>query len=201
MTDMINWIANFGMIRLVNRTPPLTVSAAAHTNAVRIESLSYMVGFAVSIAVATMVGQSLGMRQPRRAQRSAYLGYLLGGGFMTVMGLVFIFFGHLLAGLMIDDPEVRDLTAKCLRITGFCQSGFAAAIVFGGALRGAGDTISVMLITMVTILAIRLGGSYVAFQMHQPLPVIWILLASDLFIRGALIYGRFVHGGWKKIKV
>ena len=114
---------------------------------------------------------------------------------MTVMGLVFIFFGGFLAGLMIDDPQVRDLTAKCLRITGFCQSGFAAAIVFGGALRGAGDTISVMLITMVTILAIRLGGTYIAFQMHQPLPVIWILLASDLFLRGVLVYGRFVHGG------
>ena len=36
---MINWFANFGMIRLVNRTQPLNVSAAAHTNAVRIESL------------------------------------------------------------------------------------------------------------------------------------------------------------------
>ena len=35
---------------------------------------------------------------------------------------------------------MRDLTAKCLAITGFCQAGFAAAIVFGGALRGAGDT-------------------------------------------------------------
>jgi Na+-driven multidrug efflux pump len=54
---------------------------------------------------------------------------------------------------------------------------------------------------MVTILAIRLGGSYVAFRLHQPLPIIWILLASDLFIRGTLIYGRFLNGGWKRIKV
>jgi Na+-driven multidrug efflux pump len=120
---------------------------------------------------------------------------------MTLMGIVFIFFGHVLAGWMIDDPQVRDLTAKCLRITGFCQSGFAAAIIFGGALRGAGDTISVLLITLVTILTLRLGGSYVAFRLHQPLSVIWILLASDLFIRGCLIYGRFLNGGWKRIKV
>jgi hypothetical protein len=38
-------------------------------------------------------------------------------------------------------------------------------------------------------------------QLHQPLTVIWVLLATDLFIRGALIYGRFLHGGWKRIKV
>ena len=52
----------------------------------RIESISYMTGFAIAVAVATMVGQSLGMKDPRRAQRVAYLGYAIGGGFMTFVG-------------------------------------------------------------------------------------------------------------------
>ena len=201
ITDTINWLANFAMIRVVNRTAPVPAATAAHINAVRIESLSYMFGFAIALAVATMVGQSLGMRDPRRAERSAYLGFLVGGGFMTVVGLLFILFAHVPSGIMIKDPQVRDLTATCLRITGFCQFGFAAAIVFGGALRGAGDTLAVMLITTVSILALRLGAVYVAGEMNQPLPVIWVLLSIDLFVRGALIYGRFLHGGWKRIKV
>ena len=28
-----------------------------------------------------------------------------------------------------------------------------------------------------------------------------VVLASELFVRGTLIYGRFWQGGWKKIKV
>jgi Na+-driven multidrug efflux pump len=160
-----------------------------------------MTGFAVSIAVATMVGQSLGMKDTRRAQRSAYLAYAMGGGFMTFMGLTFILFGHWFAALMVTDPQVLELTARCLQITGFCQTGFAAAIVFGGALRGAGDTLAVMIITMVAMLTIRFGGVLLLAHFKQPLPVIWMLLATDLFIRGILIYGRFLHGGWKKIKV
>jgi putative MATE family efflux protein len=201
LTDTINWVANFSLINVVNRTQPLNVAAAAHNNAIRIEAFSYMTGFAVAIAVATMVGQSLGMKDPRRAQRSAYLGYAIGGGLMTLAGLLFILFPQIPANILAADPQVRELTARCLHITGFCQVGFAAAIVFGGALRGAGDTLAVLLITTSSIFALRFGGVWIAGQLHKPLPFIWILLATDLFVRGVLIYGRFLHGGWKRIKV
>jgi putative MATE family efflux protein len=201
VSDTINWVANFALIKVVNRTEPVNVAAAAHTNAVRIESFSYMVGFAIAIAVATMVGQSLGGRDPRRAQRCAYFGYLIGGGFMTFVGLLFILFSRYPAMAMAADPQVQDLTARCLHITGFCQIGFAAAIIFGGALRGAGDTVAVMVMTTVSIVLLRFGGVWVCGRLGQPLPVIWMVLVTDLFVRGLLIYGRFLQGGWKKIKV
>lgn len=202
MTDLINWVASFVLIKIVNRTEPLNIAAAAHTNTVRIEAVSYMSGFAVGIAVATMVGQSLGMKDPRRANRSAYLGYAIGGGFMTFVGILFILFGDYPARWMAEDPQVRDLTASCLRITGFCQISFAAAIIFGGALRGAGDTMAVMMLTLVSVLLFRVGGVViVGGVMHKALPYIWIMLATDLFIRGILMYSRFLNGGWKKIKV
>ena len=92
--SMINWAANFFLLNIVNRTVPVNVAAAAHTNAIRIESISYMAGFAIAVATTTMVGQSLGMKDPRRATRSAYLAYAIGGGFMTFIGLLFIFFSR-----------------------------------------------------------------------------------------------------------
>jgi putative MATE family efflux protein len=200
--SLINWIANFSLVNIVNRTAPINVAAAAHNNAIRIESISYMTGFAFSVAVATMVGQSLGMKDPQRAKRCAYLGYLVGGGFMTLAGVFFIFFSALPARFISEDPGIRDLTAQCLHITGFCQIGFAAAIIFGGALRGAGDTWSVMFISLVSVIFLRLGGvAIVGGWLHQPLPIIWIILASDLFVRGVLIYARFLQGGWRKIEV
>jgi Na+-driven multidrug efflux pump len=120
---------------------------------------------------------------------------------MTLVGVLFIAFPYFFASLIAADKEVVDLTARCLRITGFCQFGFAAAIVFGGALRGAGDTVAVMLITTATILILRLGCVWVLGRLGQPLWVIWIVLACDLFVRGAIVYARFLHGGWKRIKV
>jgi Na+-driven multidrug efflux pump len=161
-----------------------------------------MMGFAVAAAVATMVGQSLGMNRSRRATRCAYVGYALGGGIQIAAGIVFILFGGYLARLFSEDPLVQSLTTRCLFITGFIQSGFAAAMIFGGALRGAGDTMAVMYLTLVNLFGVRLLGVFiVARVLKLDLAAVWMVLAGELMIRGAVIFGRFVHGGWKKISV
>lgn len=200
MGDLLYWLANFGVVRFVNEMGP--VSGNAHNITIRIESMSYMMGFAVATATATMVGQSLGMKQPRRAERCGYLAFALGGGIMTLVGIGFILFGKYPAMLFSEDPDVRSLTTKCLFITGFIQSGFAASMVLSGALRGAGDTLSVMILNAVSMFIIRLGGVFiVAHLLKLGLAATWVVLASDLFIRGILMFIRFAHGAWKEIKV
>src|SRR5205085_10803463 len=142
---------------------------------------------------ATMVGQSLGMRDPRRATRSAYLGYMLGGGIMVTMGALFITLGRIPAEFMSGDPEVASLTKSCLFITGWCQFAFAAAMIFGGALRGAGDTFKVMLLNVASVVFLRFGGvMLVTMVFHRGLTVVWMVLASALVVRGLPMYGRFL---------
>jgi putative MATE family efflux protein len=198
--DLLHWLANFGVLRFVNEIG--AVAGNAHNITIRIESLSYMLGFAVATAVATMVGQSLGMQRPHRAVRSAYLSYAIGGGIMLIAGIGFIFLGKYPAMLFSDDPAVRALTTRCLFITGFCQSGFAAALIFGGALRGAGDTFTVLLLLIVNMFVIRLLGVFlVAHVFKLGLGAVWVVLATELFTRGIVMFARFQHGGWKKIAV
>ncbi len=131
---LLVWVAQFGVVYVINHMDPSNELPAAHINAVRIEGLSYMAGFAVATAAATMVGQSLGMRRPDRATKSAYLSYALGAAIMVSCGLLFIFAGKPLAFLMSPhNPHVADMTAKCLFITGFIQFSFASTAIFGGA--------------------------------------------------------------------
>jgi putative MATE family efflux protein len=198
--DFLHWAANFEVVRLVNQMG--VVQGNAHNIAIRIESMSYMIGFAIATAAATMVGQSLGMRRPRRAQRAALLSYALGGGVMTLAGIGFIFLGRYPAMLFSTDPAVRDLVTRCLFITGFIQCGFASAMIFGGALRGAGDTFYMMLLNSLSVFGLRLFGTIVVVRwLHLGLNAVWVVLASELFVRGILMFGRFVHGGWKRVKV
>ncbi|MGH7178419.1 MAG: MATE family efflux transporter, partial [Tepidisphaeraceae bacterium] len=140
MEGLLQWGANFGVVAVVNRMDATNVSAAAHLNSIRIEAVSYLAGFGVATAAATMVGQSLGMGDPRRATRAAWMAYLLGGTMMLVCGVAFIALGSPLARILSGDPRVIELTRQCLFITGFVQAFFALGIIFGGALRGAGDT-------------------------------------------------------------
>jgi putative MATE family efflux protein len=199
---LLNLLANFGVLFTINHLDATNAFANAHMNTVRIESISFMTGFAFAAAATTMVGQSLGMRNPRRAVRSAYYAYAAGGGLMTLCGICFIFLGRFPAAWLAPDPHIATLSTHCLMITGFIQSGFAAYAIFSGALRGAGDTFVVMALSLASILLLRFCGAIIVGNVfHQGLEAIWIVLATELFIRGCLAYGRFLHGGWKKIKV
>jgi putative MATE family efflux protein len=81
--ETLAWFAQFAIVLIINRIDATNVAAAAHILTVRVESLSYLAGYAVSIAAATMVGQSLGMGDPRRASRSAWLAFALGGAWCS----------------------------------------------------------------------------------------------------------------------
>lgn len=193
------WVGNFAVLKVVNGLG--NTQATAHNLAIRIESLSYMSGFAIAVAVATMVGQSLGAKDPSRARQSAIFGYLLGGGIMVLLGLVFITSGQWLASCFTTDPMVISQTATCLFYTGFIQFGFAASIIFGSALRGAGDTQWVMLLNLTSILLIRCGGVWVLGLMGTTLSQIWMVLCAELVIRGGLMVGRFTTGRWIHVRV
>jgi Na+-driven multidrug efflux pump len=199
---MLQWGANAVIVVLINRMDRTLVSSAAHNNAIKIESLSYLTGFAFATAAATMMGQSLGMRDPHRAARSSRLAFMIGGGFMTLMGLIFVTLGQYPAMVLSEDPRVIELTRQCLFVTGWCQVAFASAMIFGGALRGAGDTLKVMLLSLGSIFALRLVGTLViALMFHRGLVAIWIVLSAELLVRGLLIFLRFASNAWKHARV
>jgi Na+-driven multidrug efflux pump len=147
------------------------------------------------------VGHSLGAKNPDRATRAAYYGYGLGGGFMVVLGLAFALFGRFFAAVFSDDAAIVDQAANCLRVTGFIQCGFAAAIVFGSALRGAGDTVSVMLLNLLSIVGVRCLGVLIVVHLGGGLTQVWYVLCSELMLRGTLVFGRFLTGKWRHVTV
>lgn len=202
MESGIMWGVNFVLIWIINDLDKTAAFGAAHAVAVRIEAFSYLGGFALAIAASTLVGQSLGMNDPRRAERCAYLAFAVAGGLMFVGGACFVLFGDVFARMMSNDPVVIDLTTKCLFATGFIQPGFAAGIVFGGALRGAGDTMSVMKINFLSLVCGRLVGVLILTKFFNVgLVGIWILLSAELFVRGMAMFLRFRGGRWKKVRV
>jgi putative MATE family efflux protein len=204
MEGLLVWIAQFEVIRVINHLDPTNRLPTAHSNAVRIEALSYMAGYAVAMAAATLVGQALGAKNPRRAARAAYLSYGVGGGFMALCGVIFIFFGGYFARWLSppNDPTIAHLTTQCLFITGFVESAFAASIIFSGALRGAGDTVAVMALNLISIFGVRLIGVLIVGRvLHGSLAAIWIVLSAELVCRGSLMYWRFLRGAWRHVKV
>ena len=179
-----------------------TVSLAAHAVALRAESISWMPAFGFSAAGTTIVGQNLGAKKPRRAERGGYMAFFMALVMMSVMGVIFILFPQPLISLFTDDVAVIQTAVMPLRIIGFVQPMMAAAFLFAGNLRGAGDTRYPMYVTGVSVWAARVLVAMVSVTLlGMGLPGAWLGMAADHTVRGTLFFLRYRSGRWKLMRV
>lgn len=177
-------------------------ACAAHSIALNAESLSFMPGFGFAVAATTLVGQGLGANEPKRAEKDGYLSYGLGAAVMAAMGVVFLLFAPQLVGFFTDEPEVIALGSGPLRLVALAQPLLASSMIFGGALRGAGDTRWPMVFTAAGVWLVRLPLAILfVLVLELGLMGAWYAMVVDLALRGTLVFIRFRRGGWKTVRV
>jgi len=182
-----------------------TTALAAHGVTLAIQSLTFNVGFALSVATSALVGQSLGAGRPDLAERSAYLTMRYSLLFMASLSIIMMFFGGEITSLFVggeDADKVVDIGEDLLFIFAFAMPGLAVSLTLGGALRGAGDTRSVLYIMAGSTWILRLVPAYVlAIVLDLGVPGAWMAAIIDINARAFVMYLRFRQGKWKHIKV
>lgn len=202
-TGLEQLLFRFGMMSFVRVVSALGMTAyAAHQVALNGESLSFMPGFGFAVAATTLVGQGLGARDEKRAERDAYTAFYIAAGLMSLMGVCFFLFARPIIGFFTSDPEVIALGVPPLRLIGIIQPFLAATMVFAGSLRGAGETRTPMLINGISIWILRVPLALLFTRVFSwGLTGAWIAMAIDLTLRGTLLFARFRSGKWKTITV
>jgi Na+-driven multidrug efflux pump len=161
-----------------------------------------MPGWGFALAATTLVGQYLGAEDKDNAKKGGYTAGYMAVSTMTVLGIVFFFFPELFIRIFTDDPDITYYAVTCLRIVAVAQPFLAIAMVFAGALRGAGDTKDVLIITGLTSWVVRVGlGYFLAIRLGYGLPGAWIAMVLDFGIRGIAFLLLFRKGGWQNIEV
>lgn len=179
-----------------------TLAYAAHSIANNAESLSFMPGFGFSLAATTMIGQNLGAKRPDLAEHSGYESTKVAMVIMSVAGVFFFLIPQLFVRLYTDDPEVISMASSVLRLIAVSQPFLAAAMVLAGALRGAGDTRWVLIITTIGVWCVRLVLAYVlCIVLGWGLIGAWIGMSVDLALRAVLVWLRYRTGHWKTLRV
>ncbi len=201
--DVMTIIAcQFWFKRIVNQLGSL--AAAAHGVAINIESLAYLPGTAFQVAATTLSGQHLGAKNHRQATHSVLVACLAGGGLMSSVALLFFVAAEPLAWLFLAPAEgaIAAQTAVLLRIVAMALPALAINMVLTGALRGAGDTRWPLAFSLVGMLAVRIPLAYWLTQtLDWGVAGAWYAMAADIYVRCALVVGRFFHGGWKRVEV
>jgi putative MATE family efflux protein len=179
-----------------------TAAYAAHQVGLRISALSYLPGWGFSVAATTMVGQSLGARNPERARQSTHIALVLGILVMSVMGVFLFIFDEPILRLFTDDVEVIREGVIVIRTAALIQPIMATSFVFGGALRGAGDTRATLAITVSSIWILRLTAAYVlGIVLHLGILGAWLGVGVDFTFRAMMFWLRFRSGKWVTVRV
>lgn len=197
--------------------PNASTAIGAMSTAFAIESVMFMPSFGLSVAAGALVGQSLGMKRPDRAEK---LGWTASnhGAIVTFCLAVPIFFGApTIAGVMLGDkPEMIAMAVTLLRYLCATETLFAYAMVVFGAMQGAGDTVRPMWVSVIALWGVRVP---LAFLLALPagFPVTswlrtpagfglgaggaWIAMAVTQGLQGVIAPLLFKQGAWKMKKV
>ena len=182
-----------------------TTAVAAHGVTLALQGLTFGVGFAISVAVSAIVGQSLGAKRADLGERATYLAMWYSIAFLVVLGAVFVFLGGPITGIFIageDAAGVVDIGSDLLFIFAFAMPALGASLSISGALRGAGDTRSVLIITAGSTWIVRLIPAYLlAIPLGFGVQGAWIAAVVDINFRTLLLIIRFRQGKWKHIEV
>jgi MATE family multidrug resistance protein len=116
------------------------VSLAAHSIAVNVISITFMVPLGISSAAAVRVGQAVGRKSPQGIAVSGWTALLLGAGFMSAAGLALAVIPRWIARLYTPEAAVIAAGAALLRIAALFEIFDGLQVVATGALRGLGDT-------------------------------------------------------------
>ncbi|MBI2931782.1 MAG: MATE family efflux transporter [Planctomycetes bacterium] len=176
---------------------------AAHRVAVAVESISFMPGWGLAVACGAIVGQYLGARRPDKAAAGLRESVILCGMMMGALGIVFALFAAPMARFFIRDaPEVARAAGWCLRIASVEQLLMAVAMVLGGALRGAGDTKSPVLVAMLGVWVVRVPLTWLlAVAAGMGVVGAWLVMVVDWSARAAVFAWVWRRGRWKSIRL
>lgn len=170
----------------------------AHFIAIRLESMSFLPGFAIAAAAAALTGQYLGAGSKEMAIKAVRFSWKLAVGLMSFMGICFVVGREWLIGLMAPGSDLHvDLAGPLLVVCALSQPFFATCIILKTTMRGAGATKLVMRWAFSSMLFYRVGVLWVLSEMGWvTLTGVWIVLGLDLLTQAIVFVRLHFKGRW-----
>ena len=174
-------------------------SLAAHSIAIQLASLTFMVPLGIGQAVSVRVGRAFGAQDPAAVRRAGWTAFWFAVAFMAAMSLIMVLAPRLLIAAFLDmanpnNAGVIDLAISFLTIAALFQIADGAQAIGSGMLRGLHDSRIPMLFALCGYWGIGLPlGLLLAFPLGFGGLGIWIGLATGLAIVAMLMIRRWLH--------
>ena len=176
-----------------------TAAVAAYGIGMRFHMILLLPAFALGNAAATMVGQNLGARQPRRAEVAAWLAAAVDVGIMVAGTVAMLVFAPAMIRAFDPSPAVVAEGTRYLRTVSPFYVFTGLAIVFSRALNGAGRTVATFVFTVICLWGLQVPlAVWLTTRMTPPTLGIWWAIGAASVLHGLLTTAWFMTGRWKR---
>ena len=195
LLDVGAWVVFVGFLARFS-----DIHLAAHVLVVRIVSVSFLPGFALSEAVSVLAGQSVGAGRPEGAREAWQAGLRLAVAFMGAAALLFVSIPQAFVAPFGVPEEVAALARDLLLIGALFQLVDATAMVSQGALTGVGDTRFVMGTSVLCSWFVNLPLAwFLALHLRMGAPGAWLGLTLEIALLGLLSVLRVRGTRWLEV--
>ncbi len=177
---------------------------AANVIVMRVDGFAMMPNFSFGSAMTTYAGQNVGANAYERVTKGAKQGTILALGVSAVITGGILLMGKQLMGIFTDTQELVDLSFHLMRILAVGYLAMAVLQSLAGVMRGAGDTMTPMWISIFQTVILRVPLAYLMVYLskspeypngRQELLIVSMLIS---WIVGMLVTCFFyVRGRWK----
>ena len=178
---------------------------AANVIIMRVDGFAMMPNFSFGQAMSVYTGQNVGAAKYDRVGLGTKQGTIIAVSCSAVITCVLLFLNKYLFGIFTDTAELIDLAGRMMRLMAVGYLGVAITQSLGGVMRGAGDTVSPMWISIISTVLLRVPVAYIMahftasetwpqghpFSLSASLLVSWVLGA----VMSCVV---FKLGKWKK---
>ena len=178
---------------------------AANVIVMRIDGFVMMPAFSLGTAMTTFAGQNIGAGLMDRVVKGVRNGTLAAMGISAVITALILLFGRGLMGVFTTTQELIDLSFRMMKILAPGYIAMEVTQCLSGIMRGAGDTVTPMWISIFNTILVRVPLAYglVALSKTPELPqgncaMMYVSLLITWIIGAALTYILYRTGRWKR---
>lgn len=179
-----------------------TSSFAAHQIGINILNISFSLGDGLAVAGVALIGQNLGKNRPDLAKIYGGICRRIGLIASIIVSIVYAILGGNIFKLFTTSQDVLKYSRNIMNLIIIIVVFQIAHAIYGGCLRGAGDTKYTAIVSLISITFIRpFAGWLLAYPLSMGLIGAWFGILIDQLVRFYLTRSRFKGGKWTEIKI
>ena len=203
ITQAIMATAGMVVMNLTNAMGEMVI--ACNVIVMRVDGFAMMPNFTFGQAMSVYTGQNFGAKKYDRVGLGVRHGGMIASQTSAVITLILMFFSPVLFGFFTETPELIALATKMIRIMAIGYICMSLTQVLGGVMRGCGDTVTPMWVSIIQTIVLRVPIAYLLayltrspeFPHGNPIALFGSLMISWT-IGMVISICMFKFGNWRK---